>query len=749
MRMSDVGTTRPRRATVWRRATFVVALALWTAGSRPVPEAAADIGEITISAGDGLIPSARFEGANRIQTSRLIATDETEFAAGFDGSSLLLARADLYPDALAGSLIGGLERAPIVLTPSDTTAGGLDADTRQAIADSAPETITVLGGEQAVSAAVLDAVRAEFPGTAVERIGGQDRFETAALIADRVGSAPQAVIANGGNFPDALVAGPLATAAGLPILLTNVDGAIDPSTIERLDSLGVEEVLIAGGEVAIAADVEAQLAERGLRTRRVAGDTRVTTAIAFARLAAEEYDFGTDHVNLATGGDFPDALALGPHAGLDVGGPAPILLTGSEELDPTTQEYFDDIAGCVTSVHVAGGQNAISAMSEQAARAALTRAGDTCAVTLAPETATAGVGEDVTVVATVTDLTGSPAAPVTAAGETATVTFSITAETGSAEGTATPTVTEQVTDLDADGRASVTFTSGTPGTAQITATVTDAGGTAHAATASATFEPLQFSAFAVVGDAQDPELLTFNVSTGEELDRVPIAGLEAGERPVAADIRPATDGLYVLGADGGLYTVETSGPAAGTASKVNDEPIGSFDRPEGVEGVGLDVDPVRDVIRVVDNLGRNLRVDPTDGTLVADPALSFAPDTAEGQAGLVPDVTGIAYGPPRQPDGDAALYGIDRDLDALLRHVPQDSGTVEVVGELGVNPSFANGFDIVSVGGVTDVAFGTLSVGESAQVYLVDLETGEATLVYALPAELRVRAFTLGQPLPS
>lgn len=327
------------------------------------------------------------------------------------------------------------------------------------------------------------------------------------------------------------------------------------------------------------------------------------------------------------------------------------------------------------------------------------------------------------------------------------MTFSIVAETGSAEATPTPTVTEQVTDLDAAGQASVTFTSGTPGAVRVTATVTDAGGTPHAATATATFEPLQFSAFAVVGETQDPELITFNVSSGEELGRVPIVGLEAGERPVAADIRPATDDLYVLGADGGLYTVATSGPGAGTASKVNDDPVGDFDLPAGVEGVGLDVDPVRDVIRIVDNTGRNIRVDPTDGTVVADPSLTFAPGTTEGLDGSVPDVTGIAYAGPGQADGAAVLYGIDRDADVLVRHDPQDLGIVEAVGDLGVDPTFANGFDIVSVGGITDVAFGTLSVGGSAQVYLVDLETGRATLVYALPPEVRVRAFTLGQPL--
>lgn len=397
MRSFDAAARATETRTAVRRRrrgiALLAVLTLWLAGAPQLPEAVADVGEITVSAGDGLIPSARFEGANRIQTSRLVATDQTEFAAGFGGGTLLLARADLYPDALAGSLLGGLDQAPIVLTPSDTTGGGLDADTRQAIVDYAPETITVLGGEAAVSAGVVDAVGAEFPEVAIDRIGGQDRFETAALVADRAGSAPQAIIANGGNFPDALVAGPLAAASGLPILLTNVDGAIDPSTVERLDSLGVQEVLIAGGEVALSAEVEAELEARGLRTRRVAGNTRVTTAIAFARLAASEYGFGTDHVNLATAGDFPDALALGPHAGLDVGGPAPIVLTGSDQLDPATQAYFDEIAGCVASLHVAGGQNAVAVAAEQAARTALTRAGDTCAVTVAPEAATLGVGE--------------------------------------------------------------------------------------------------------------------------------------------------------------------------------------------------------------------------------------------------------------------------------------------------------------------------------------------------------------------
>lgn len=438
-------------------------------------------GEIEFKERDGQITSIRFAGEDRFETAGLIATDDTDFAPQYESGTVLLARADLFPDALAGSVLGGLHKAPIILTPrnTDDDGGDLNEDTEEALEALDPETITVLGGTEAIDEDVVDALEEAFPDAFIDRIGGEDRFETAALISDELPNeeTSTAIVADGGDFPDALVAGAIAAAAQIPILLTFEDGELHPETEQRLEENQYDEVILAGGVDALSQDVEDRIEailEDG-ETRRVAGDNRFETAVEFADEGTTNFDFGFDHINLATGNNFPDALALGPHAGLDTNGPAPILLTnttpgGEGELTAPTEEYLEQIAPeCVDSLHVAGGIEAIQDSVEDDAREILTQEGQACSLTLTPETATNMVGETHTVVARVTDNTGNPP------DESVTVRFDVTPESSTASGsnetsTAQPTPESATVQANGNGFAEFTFTSQTAGCVTITAT---------------------------------------------------------------------------------------------------------------------------------------------------------------------------------------------------------------------------------------------------------------------------------------
>lgn len=438
-------------------------------------------GEIEIQERDGQIPSIRFAGEDRFETAGLIATDNTDFAPRYESGTVLLARADLFPDALAGSVLGGLFKAPIVLTPvnTDDDGGDLNEDTEEALTALDPETITILGGEEAIEPDVEEALEEEFPDADIERIGGEDRFETAALISDELPNdeTDTAIVADGGDFADALVAGAIAASAQIPILLTFEDGDLHPETRERLEDNDYDEVIIAGGTAALSEDVEEQIQEivGEENTRRVAGDNRFETAVEFADEGMINFDFELDHINLATGNDFPDALALGPHAGLDYNGPAPILLTnttedGQGELTEPTEEYLEQIAPeCIESIHVAGGIEAIEESVEDDAREILTQEGEACTLTLTPETATNMVGETHTVVARITDNTNNPP------DESVTVRFDVTPESSTASGsnetsTAQPTPESATVEANENGFAEFTFTSETAGCVTIIAT---------------------------------------------------------------------------------------------------------------------------------------------------------------------------------------------------------------------------------------------------------------------------------------
>ena len=101
------------------------------------------------------------------------------------------------------------------------------------------------------------------------RIGGNNRYETAAKIAERWangdksnvhGKVRNAIIASGENFPDALSASYLSQRMGAPILLTQ-RGSIPADTLEALRDRQVDKVFIVGGPAAVSNQVQSQLAE--------------------------------------------------------------------------------------------------------------------------------------------------------------------------------------------------------------------------------------------------------------------------------------------------------------------------------------------------------------------------------------------------------------------------------------------------------------------------------------------------------
>ncbi len=170
----------------------------------------------------------------------------------------------------------------------------------------------------------------------VERIAGEDRYETAAAIsvATFEPEVPVVFIATGQNFPDALAGGPAAGVSGGPILLVEQD-EVPPSTEVELERLAPAEIVVLGGEEVVSAevfDVLEQLAPRA--TTRIARDDRYATAAAISEAT---FAPGVAMAYVATGTDFPDALPGGA-AGANLGGP--VLLVDGESV---SDALFDEL----------------------------------------------------------------------------------------------------------------------------------------------------------------------------------------------------------------------------------------------------------------------------------------------------------------------------------------------------------------------------------------------------------------------
>lgn len=323
---------------------------------------------------DDALAADRYEGPNRYATAGQIALQTYP-----DGvPTAIIARGDDFPDGLAASYLAGVEDAAILLTQPSS----LPLETQDALQQLGTQRAIIVGGPTAIDQSVRDRLVTLLGEGNVDRVSGQDRFQTAAFVFDRVGEfgalgdvsgdsdqqLTTAIVASGRNFPDALSAGPLAHAAGVPILLTEPDSLPDITrfTLER----GVEQVLVAGGPVTIDEGVVARL--RGIDgvqvVERVSGPDRSATAAEFAALAREQLGWPAEAATVSLGADFPDALSLAPAASRMQ---APILLTRStSEVGPATFVSLQN--GCQTLVDlvIAGGAVAVDASAERQAELA-------------------------------------------------------------------------------------------------------------------------------------------------------------------------------------------------------------------------------------------------------------------------------------------------------------------------------------------------------------------------------------------
>ena len=294
--------------------------------------------------------AARLSGQNRYETAERLSRED--FPTDGEATAVLLARADSFADALSAASVAVLRDAPVLLTSTaDLPPSVLEEITR---ALGASGTVYLLGGEQAISPSVADAVGAA--GYTVVRIAGDDRVATSLQLAQFLVDADveidEVVLASATNFPDALAGAAYAASTDAPVLLTPPTG-LDPRVRDFLTALGDGvAVHVAGGTAAVSDAVLAELASLGIEVERLSGDDRYDTAVAIA----ETLFPAPTAVALATGLDFPDALAGAAAAGRR---DAPVLLVG-DELPDSVRDYLQRNTSTIKAVYVLGGEGVVS-----------------------------------------------------------------------------------------------------------------------------------------------------------------------------------------------------------------------------------------------------------------------------------------------------------------------------------------------------------------------------------------------------
>lgn len=269
-------------------------------------------------------------GADRIETSLAIARES--YPKGPKG--LILVRSDSFPDALAASSLAGQKSYPIVSCSTMALAPSVEQYLRQ---NTSIEHVVIVGGQGSIS----DAVEADVKGIVVnvERIAGNDRYETAALLRQAAAlsgaSSSVAVVARGDDFPDALSISPYCAESQSPMYLLPKNSGPDAGMVAELRNY--EEVVIVGGYGSVSGDVEASLSGSDVLVTRLAGGmgnsfgaNRYGTSAAIADWLVRMADFSYDKAAFATGKNYPDALAGAPLCGSNA---APLLLIDPDSLD--------------------------------------------------------------------------------------------------------------------------------------------------------------------------------------------------------------------------------------------------------------------------------------------------------------------------------------------------------------------------------------------------------------------------------
>jgi len=288
----------------------------------------------------GTINSSRMAGDDRYETA--VQVSNNSFESG-RGNAVVLARGDDFPDALAGVPLAYDRQAPLLLTSSSELNSSTAGEIERVLGDNG--TIYLLGGEVALSASVKDEL--EDMGYQVERLAGDNRYETAVAIAEELGASPdEAFLATGREFADAVSVSSVAALRGAPVLLTHPDD-LSGSTARYLDENGIENVHVIGGEVAISDSIKDEVGGR-----RVAGAHRWETSVAIA----QEFFNSPEEATMATSADFPDALSGGVYAAL---GNAPVLLTTPDNLHDDIRSYLQNLDD-LESISVLGGEAAVS-----------------------------------------------------------------------------------------------------------------------------------------------------------------------------------------------------------------------------------------------------------------------------------------------------------------------------------------------------------------------------------------------------
>ncbi|MDU5922505.1 MAG: cell wall-binding repeat-containing protein, partial [Finegoldia magna] len=264
----------------------------------------------------------RIAGKDRYKTSLKIAEKVINKS---NSNKLQIASGENFADALAITNLSNRDNTPILLVAKDT----IDSEIIKLLSKLNLEKINVAGGENSISNKTFNEIKT-ITKSKVERIAGDNRYETSFKIAKLMNKSDKFIIASGENFADSLVAAPYADKENAVLVLSAKDEL--SSEIKEYLTKNESMITIIGGEKSID-KTKIGLSQYNVRT--IAGANRYETS---AKIAQEVIKLtGTKKAVIASGEVFADALTVAPLANKNN---MPILLVQQNKIPEATQEVL-------------------------------------------------------------------------------------------------------------------------------------------------------------------------------------------------------------------------------------------------------------------------------------------------------------------------------------------------------------------------------------------------------------------------
>lgn len=302
-----------------------------------------------------------FETAARQRLVRRAGADAYETSATISAAAFTAGRPVAYvttgenvTDALAAAPLAARRSAPLLLTRKSS----LPASVARELTRLRPTEIVVVGGPLAVSDGVVATLRQYATSDKVTRLAGATRYDTSALVSrsSYPSGASSVILVPAAAWALGLPVPPAARKIGAPALMT-ASGGLSTSVQDEIARLQPSRIVVIGSESSIsrAAVADARAVAPGATAERWYGSNRYATAAAISRKSGLSSSF---RAYVATGENFPDALAVAPLAALRG---SPVLLSAKSYAPSVTVSALR--AQPLTQLTVVGGPLAISSLA--------------------------------------------------------------------------------------------------------------------------------------------------------------------------------------------------------------------------------------------------------------------------------------------------------------------------------------------------------------------------------------------------